>query len=116
MLYIALQEPWFDSYSNMHGTQYWRVIYPAKFFMKGQAHVPWVPLVNTNLSTDCYSILPLMHTDIIAICFKGENGYLSFFNVYNGITNNNPTNFFFFLDQIYCARGTLPMLHIKTEG
>ena len=57
-----------------------------------------------------------MHTDIIAICFKGENGYLSFFNVYNGITNNNTTIFFFFLDQIYCARGTLPMLHIKTEG
>ena len=32
---IALQELWFDSFSNMRGTQYWRVIYPTNFYVEG---------------------------------------------------------------------------------
>jgi len=30
-----------------------------------------------------------MHSDVTAVRFKGENGYLSLFNIYNEITNNN---------------------------
>ena len=75
---IALQEPWFDAYDNTCGTQYWRVIYPANFYMEGQVRVRSVLLINTNLSTDYYSILPLMHSDITAVHFKGQNGYLSY--------------------------------------
>ena len=30
-----------------------------------------------------------MYSDITAICFKGDNGYLSLFNIYNEITNND---------------------------
>ena len=33
---IALQEPWFDSYGNSCGTQYWRVVYPENFYMEGR--------------------------------------------------------------------------------
>lgn len=86
---IALQEPWFDSYGNSHGTQYWRVIYPANFYIEGRPHVQSILLINTNLSTDCYIILPLMHSDVMAVQFKGDNRYLSVFNIYNEITNNN---------------------------
>ena len=30
-----------------------------------------------------------MHSDITAVRFKGDNGYLSLFNIYNEITNND---------------------------
>ena len=86
---IALQEPWIDSFGNSRGTQYWRVIYPANFYAEGHARVRSILLINTNLSTDCYSILPIMHSDVTAICFKGDNGFLSIFNIYNEITNND---------------------------
>ena len=46
-------------------------------------------LINTNLSTDCYSILLIMHSDVMAVHFKGANGFLSVFNIYNKITNND---------------------------
>ena len=45
--------------------------------------------MNTNLSTDSYIPLLIPHSDITALHFKGENGYLSVFNIYNEITNNN---------------------------
>ena len=86
---ITLQEPWFDSYGNTHGSQYWRVVYPANFYMEGHARVRSILLINTNLDTDCYSVLPIMHSDVTAVRFKGENGYLSLFNIYNEITNND---------------------------
>ena len=86
--FLALQEPWFDYFGNSCSTQYWRVIYPANFYTEGHVRVRSILLINTNLSTDCYSILPVMHSDISAVRFKGDNGYLSLFNIYNEITNN----------------------------
>jgi hypothetical protein len=84
---LALQEPWLDSFGNSRGSQYWRVIYPANFY--DEDRIRSILLINTNLSTDCYSILPIMHSDITAVRFKGANGFLSVFNVYNKITNND---------------------------
>ena len=86
---LALQEPWIDSYGNSQGSQYWRVVYPANFYDEDRAHVHSILLVNTNLSTDCYIPLLIPHSDVTANQFKGENGFLSLFNVYNEITNNN---------------------------
>ena len=86
---LALQKLWFDTFSNSCGTQYWRVVYPANFCTEGHAWVRSILLINTNLSTDFYSILPAMHSDITAIHFKGNNRHLSLFNVYNEITNND---------------------------
>ena len=34
-----------------------------------------------------------MHSDITAVRFKGDNGFLSIFNVYNEITNNDTINY-----------------------
>ena len=90
---IALQEPWFDSFGNTRGTQYWQVVYPANFYVEGRAQVRSILLINTNLTTDCYSILPIMHSDITAVRFKGDNGFISIFNVYNEITNNDTINY-----------------------
>src|ERR1700722_7662116 len=45
-------------------------------------------LINTNISTDSYSILPIMNSDITAVRSHGINGYGSIFNIYNEITNN----------------------------
>jgi hypothetical protein len=86
---IALQEPWIDSVGNSRGTQYWRVIYPTNFYTEGRSRIRSILLVNTNISTDSYSIIPIQHSDITAICFRGEHGCLSVFNIYNEITNND---------------------------
>ena len=45
--------------------------------------------MNTNISSDCYTVLPILHSDITAIQFKGEYGNLTIINIYNEITNNN---------------------------
>jgi len=90
---IALQEPWIDSFGNSQSTQYWRVVYPANFYDEGRPRIRSVLLINTNLSTDCYSIIPVKHSNITAVRFKGENGYLSLFNIYNEITNNDTISF-----------------------
>ena len=71
------------------GSQYWRIVYPANFYAEGHPRIRSILLINTNLSTDCYSILPISHSDIMAVRFKGANGYLSIFNIYNEITNND---------------------------
>jgi hypothetical protein len=70
----ALQEPWFDSFGNSRGTQYWRVVYPANFYDEGRPRVCSILLINTNLSTNCYTILPINHSDVTAVRFKGNKG------------------------------------------
>ena len=65
------------------------MVYPAKFYLEGQAHICSILLINTNLSTDCYTILLLMHSNITAVCFRGDNSFLSLFNIYNEIIDND---------------------------
>ena len=72
--------------------------------MKIAPPVRSIMLINTNLSTDCYSALPIMHSDVTATRFKGDNGYLSLFNIYNEITNNNTLKL---LDTFYNANGQI---------
>ena len=86
---IALQEPWIDNYGNSRGSQYWRVIYPTNFYNEDRTRVQSILLVNTNLSTDSCIPLLIPHSDITVLHFKGESGYLSVFNIYNEITNND---------------------------
>src|SRR5882724_2199808 len=81
---LALQEPWIDTFGNSRGSQYWRVIYPANFYVEGRSHIRSVLLINTS-----YSVLPIMNSDVTAVRFRGDNGYISIFNIYNEITNND---------------------------
>jgi Endonuclease-reverse transcriptase len=86
---IAIQELWIDRFGNSCGSQFWRVIYPTNFYAEGRPRVHSILLINTNLSTDSYISLPILHSDISAVRFRGENSYLSLFNIYNEITNND---------------------------
>ena len=65
------------------------MVYPANFYNDGRSRIQSILLINTNLSTNCYTILPLMHSNITAVRFKGTNGFLLIFNIYNEITNND---------------------------
>jgi hypothetical protein len=67
---IPLQEPWMDNFDNSRGTQYWCVVYPANLYEEGWVRVHFILLINTNLSTDCYSILPIKHSNVTAVCFR----------------------------------------------
>ena len=78
---IALQEPWIDSLGKSRATQYWRVLYPSNYYEEGRARIRSVLLINTNISPDCYSALPIYHSDITGVRFKGPNGNLTLINV-----------------------------------
>jgi hypothetical protein len=86
---IALQEPWIDKYGNSRGTQYWYTIYPTNFYKEGWAQIHSMLFININLSTDCYTLIPIKHSDVTMVRFRGDNGFLSLFNIYNEITNND---------------------------
>ena len=86
---LALQEPWLNALGNSRGSQYWQIIYPANFYVEGHSRIRSIMLINTNISTDSYTVLPIMNSDVTAVRFKGEHGHLSIFNVYNEITNND---------------------------
>jgi hypothetical protein len=86
---IALQEPWIDKYSNSCGTQYWCTIYPANLYEEGWAQICSMLFINTNLSTDCYTLIPIKHSNVTMVQFRGDNSFLSLFNIYNEITNND---------------------------
>jgi hypothetical protein len=67
--------------------------------VEGRPRIRAILLINTNLHTDCYTVLPILHSDISAVRFKGVNGYLSVLNIYNEITNNDTLDFLdLFLD------------------
>ena len=42
---------------------------------------------------DCYSVLPAMHSDIMVVPFKGDNGFLTLFSIYNEITDNETVTY-----------------------
>ena len=90
---IAIQEPWIDSLGKSRASQYWRVVYPANYYEEEKTRVRSVLLINTNISTDCYCTLPILHSDITGVRFKGPNGNFSVINVYNEITNNDTIDF-----------------------
>ena len=86
---LALQEPWLDHLGNLRGSQYWRIIYPANFYVEGHSRIRSILHINTNISTDSYTVLPIMNSDVTTVRFHGDHGYLSIFNIYNEITNND---------------------------
>ena len=103
---IALQEPWLNTFNNSRENPYWRVIYPVNHLLDGQDHTRSILLVNANISSDCYVILPIMHSDITAVQFKGEHRNLTLFNIYNEITNNNMISF---LDEFLSLEAGVPL-------
>src|SRR3984957_13397574 len=66
---IALQDPWIDTLGRSRASQYWRVIYPANYYKEEKTRVRSVLLINTNICTDCYCTLPILHSDITGVRF-----------------------------------------------
>jgi ribonuclease HI len=86
---IAIQEPWIDALGNARGTRYWRVLYPSNHLRDGNSRPRSILLVNTNIATDSYISLNILNSDITAIRFQGDHGFLSIFNIYNDCTHND---------------------------
>jgi hypothetical protein len=85
---IAIQEPWLDGFKNARGSGYWQIIYPTVHLLDGSPRTRSILMINTNIATDAYIQLDIPSSDITAIHFAGEFGYLSLFNVYNDCEHN----------------------------
>ena len=85
---IFLQEPWFDRLGKSRGTPNWCIIYPPTVYHKHHDPIRSLILINTNISTNSYSILDVQSHDITAICFSGDFGPCSLFNIYNDCTHS----------------------------
>src|SRR6202011_3471472 len=72
--------------------QYWHIIYPANYYEEGRSRIWLLLLINTNINTDSYMVLPIPHSDITGVRFTSANGSLTVINVYNEITNNDTTD------------------------
>ena len=86
---IAIQEPWLDPVGNSCGTQYWCIVYPANFYVQGCSRICSILLIKAKISTDCYLVIPIQHSNITAVQFSGNYRNLSILNIYNEITNND---------------------------
>ena len=88
---IAIQELWLDRLSNARVSEYWHILYPSSCLLIDSAVLRSILLINTNISTDAYTQLPILSNDIMATRFSGEFGHLSLFNIYNNCTHNVST-------------------------
>ena len=61
---ITLQESWIDFLGKSRASQYWRIIYPANYYEEGRSRIRSILLINTNINTDSYSVIPVRHSNI----------------------------------------------------
>ncbi|KNZ72486.1 hypothetical protein J132_02997 [Termitomyces sp. J132] len=85
---LAIQEPYLNHLGNTKASSHWRVVYPRDHCCNGSSCSRSVILINANISTDTYLILPVCSMDITAICLMGNFENLAVFNVYNNCTHN----------------------------
>lgn len=77
-----IQEPYIDYLNLTRSNPYWSVIYPTKHHDK-TGLTRSIILVNTRLTTNCWTQLPVDSTDITAIQIESEDITLRIFNIYN---------------------------------
>ena len=86
---ILVQEPWINHLGKSRGSNYWQVLYSSNYYQDGRANARLIILVYTNLNTNAYTQLEIMHSDIMALCLSRDFRHCSIFNIYNDCTNNN---------------------------
>ena len=86
---LAIQEPWLDAFNNARGFHHWRILYPPTHLHDDSQCTRSIILINSNISTDAYSQIPVPCPDITAVRFHGEHGTLSLLNVYNDCSHND---------------------------
>ncbi|TFK97208.1 hypothetical protein BDV98DRAFT_476123, partial [Pterulicium gracile] len=81
---VLIQEPYLDGYRNTTANSHWAVLYPySRHKVEGSATVRSVILVNTRLSTNAWSQLPLPDSlDITALTLRCGLGDLTVLNAY----------------------------------
>ena len=86
---ILLQEPWINPLGKSQGSHNWRIVYPSTLHHNNHNPIRSVILINTNISTDMYTVLDILSSDITVFCLKGDFGHCTIFNIYNDCSNNN---------------------------
>jgi hypothetical protein len=77
-----------DSFGKSRGNAFFRTIYPSTYYTENHEPIRSLILVNTNISTDCYSSLNIPSSDITAIHLRTSSGSIALFNIYNDNTHN----------------------------
>ena len=90
--YILSTNPSLYNLGNARGNHHWCIVYPSNKHLDGQPNTRSIMLINTNISTDAYTMLDIPNSDITAIQLKGEFGHCTIFNIYNDCTNNDTTD------------------------
>ena len=86
---LLIQEPWIDCLGKSHSSHNWRIVYLSTHQLDNHNPIRSVILINTNISTDMYTVLDIPSSDITAIRLKGNFSHCTIFNIYNDFSNNN---------------------------
>ena len=70
---LAIQELWLDSLGKSCASLYWQIVYPANYYNENRPRIRSVLLINANINTDSYAIIPIQHSDITVVRFTGNN-------------------------------------------
>lgn len=112
---ILIQEPWLDTFGNARGNHHWHIIYSSNRFDGNHNTIRLIILINTNIAMDTYNALTINHSDITAICLKGDFGHCSIFNSYNNCTNNNTKADFISINNKLCTHLEIQYLATQTR-
>ena len=88
---ILLREPWIDCLGKLCGSHNWRIIYPSTLHLNNHNPIRSVILININISTNMYTALDILSSNITTIHLKGDFSHCAIFNIYNDCSNNNTT-------------------------
>ena len=64
---LLIQEPWFNHLGNFHGIHNWQIIYLSTHYLEHHDPICSLILVNTNITTDTYSMLNIPSSNISII-------------------------------------------------
>ena len=86
---ILIQEPYLDHLSNSRANHHWVVVYPPTHAIEGSARTRSIILVNKNIPSDTYDILPIYSADVTGLRLRTQAGEFTLLNIYNSCTDNH---------------------------
>ena len=87
---ICIQEPHFDFQNISRATGAWTSVYPTQYTQGNKDATPRaLTLVNTRLSTNSWTQIPVDSLDVVAIRLLSDKGVLNLYNIYNDCTHSN---------------------------
>ena len=84
----AIQEPYIDPNSLSRANHQWFTIYPSTHLTEPSIS-RLILLINTNLITNNWKHILILHPDITTIALSTPQGIIWIFNIYNNCKNNN---------------------------